>query len=163
MNSTQSSPPKLSRKKQLGMQAASRRHIIRGLLSRGEIEEAGMKCSEWGIDISECRLPADNEAVPELLQEASPELVQAMESKAPPPPPLPSPEIELPIASRWPVETDLVMSGQPVNRRMMLATLPDGRKAMMWKRGSNFPVFSKVRARLCDQVGPDAYYEPVVS
>lgn len=153
------------RKRQLGMQLASRKEMIRKLLARGEIEEAGMKCSEWDIALEDCRMDPGMETVPELATEPDEEMKLAMESKAPPPPVLPNaPTVQpAPISERWPAETDVVVYGQPINRRMALVKLADGRQAMMWKRGANFPERSKVRVKLCDQVGPDAYYEPAVS
>ena len=142
----------------------SRKHIIRQLWARGDIEGAGAKALEWNIDIEDCKLPADFPVPPEISKPVSKEAEAAMKPK-PPAPPLPSsPDVPPPaIAERWPEEADLVVHGQPINSRMVSVKLTDGRRAILWKRGGNFPQWAKVRGRLCDQVGPDAYYEPVMS
>ena len=143
--------------------AKVRRSRIRDLLAKGEIEEAGMLCAEWGIDIEDCKLVAAAETLPELVKEKGPEIPPPDMTAAAPPLPSSPDTPPAPIQSRWPAEADVVVTAQPINPRMSLIRLEDGRRAMMWKRGSTFPVHAKVRVRLCDQVGPDAYYEPAVA
>ena len=142
----------------------TRRHIIRQLWARGEIEEAGAKAQEWGIDIEDCKLPADSAVPAELTTPPDESLQEIMRPKDPAPVLPTSPDVPPPaISERWPEMTDLVVQGQPINTRMVSVKLPDGRRAILWKRGGNFTQWAKVRGRLCDQVGPEAYYEPVVS
>lgn len=142
----------------------NRRSILRSLLVRGDVEEAGRKAVEWNIDILDIRLPADAEAPPEVIAPPDEAMKQVIEPK-PHAPPLPSsPDTPpAPIESRWPVETDLVVVGQPINPRMLVVRLPDQRRATLWKRGTTFPVHAMVRAKLVDQVGADAYYEPIIN
>jgi hypothetical protein len=142
----------------------NRRNILRSLLVRGEVEEAGKRAHEWGIDILDIRLPADADAPPEVVAEPDEVMKQIIEPK-PPAPEIPtSPAApSAPIESKWPAETDVVIVGQPPNPRMLVVRLPDQRRAVMWKRGTTHPVHAMVRVKLADQVGSDAYYEPVVN
>lgn len=141
---------------------ANRKRILRQMLIQGNVEEAGQKSAEWGIDILDIRLPADAEAPPEVVQPPDESMKQVLEPK-PHAPELPTSPLAIPppIQTRWPEESDLVIQGQPINKRLALARLPDQRRVLMWKRNGQYPASCKVRARLCDQVGPDAYYEPV--
>ena len=141
----------------------NRRNILRSLLVRGEVEEAGRKATEWGIDILDIRLPADADAPPEVVAEPDEVMKQIIEPK-PHAPEIPtSPATPLaPIEEKWPAETDVVIVGQPPNPRMLVVRLPDQRRAVMWKRGTTHPVHAMVRVKLADQVGSDAYYEPVI-
>ena len=142
----------------------NRRAILRSLLVRGEVEEAGKRAHEWGIDILDIRLPADADAPPEVVAEPDEVMKQIIEPK-PPAPEIPtSPATPpAPIEEKWPAETDVVIVGQPPNPRMLVVRLPDQRRAVMWKRGTTHPVHAMVRVKLADQVGSDAYYEPVVN
>lgn len=142
-----------------------RRHVIRQLLHRGEVEEAGIRAAKWGIDIEDVKLTSNAFVPAEFAKPLDKELEEAISIKAPPPPELPtSPTApSIPAINRWPAEVDLVVEGQPINKRMVLARLPDRRQVMMWKRNGQYPINCKVKARLCDQVGTDAYYEPAAS
>lgn len=142
----------------------NRRSILRSLLVRGDVEEAGRRANEWGIDILDIRLPADADAPPEVVAEPDESMKQVIEPKPhapvlPTSPAAPPP----PIESKWPAETDVVIVGQPPNPRMLVVRLPDQRRAVMWKRGTTHPVHAMVRVKLADQVGSDAYYEPVIN
>ena len=141
----------------------NRRSILRSLLVRGNVEEAGRRAQEWGIDILDIRLPADADAPPEVIEEPDEVMKQVIEPKPHAPEILTSPATPPPpIEHKWPAETDVVVLGQPPNPRMQVVRLPDQRRALMWKRGTTHPVHAMVRVRLIDQVGPDAYYEPII-
>lgn len=142
----------------------NRRNILRSLLVRGEVEEAGKKAHEWGIDILDIRLPADADAPPEVVAEPDEAMKQVIEPK-PHAPVIPtSPATPpAPIEHKWPTETDVIIVGQPPNPRMLVVRLTDQRRAVMWKRGTTHPVHAMVRVKLIDQVGSDAYYEPVMN
>ena len=140
-------------------QITTNRHsLLRSLLARGDVEEAGKRAADWGIDILDVRLPANFDGPPEVLRGP----VSAPEETPPSPIPSSPSTPSAPIQSRWPVETDLVVEGQPINPRMLVVRLPDQRRATMWKRGTTYPVRAMVKGRLVDQVGSDAYYEPIV-
>lgn len=120
-----------------------------------------MKAAEWGIDIEDVKLNATAFAPAEMTTPLE-ESLQAALGPKPEAPELPtSPDAPpVPSITRWPAEVDLVVEGQPINKRMVLARLPDQRRVTMWKRNGQYPLNCKVRARLCDQVGTEAYYEP---
>lgn len=151
----------MSKKTQNQMEK-TRRHILRKMITNGEIEDAGQRAAEWGIDLSEVRINAFHNAPAEVTDPVTQKLLQEELLPAVPPPPaeLPSPEVMTEMTQKWPAEADLVVIGHPINARMVLVRLPDQRRARLWKRGGRFPIHCVVRGRLCDQVGEDAYYEP---
>lgn len=140
----------------------SRKHLLRKMLVNGEIEEAGMRAAEWGIELSDVRINAFHNAPAEVIDPDSLKVMQEELMPATPPTPaaLPSPEVVTEMTVKWPALVDLVITAHPTNARLVTAKLPDQRKTLMWRRGGRFPVGCMVRARLCDQVGPEAYYEP---
>lgn len=143
----------------------SRKHILRKMLINGEVEEAGMRAAEWGIELADVRINAFHDAPAEVIDPDSLKLLQEelIPNTPPPPAPLPSPEVVTEMTVKWPAETDLVITAHPINARLVAVRLPDYRKALMWRRGGRFPIGCMVKGRLCDQVGPEAYYEPAYS
>lgn len=61
----------------------------------------------------------------------------------------------------WPVKAEAEVSRFPVNPRMVVAMLPDGREATLWNhKGGRWTLGSKVRVKLVEVVGGEAaYYE----
>lgn len=138
-----------------------REQIIVDLLAKGELEEAGTKAEEWGMEISGLTTdrPAEDPVLPDTLPDTPPDT-----SPDTPPTPLSPDTHEPPLPpSGWPEISDLVITSHPINKRMMVATLPDRRRVTLWKQGVTFPVGAMVRAKLYEVVGDEAYYEPEIT
>ena len=55
----------------------------------------------------------------------------------------------------------MVVASHPLNKRLYVIKLDDGRRASLWRMGASFPVGAGVRVKLVEQVGDQAYYEPI--
>ena len=58
---------------------------------------------------------------------------------------------------------DVVIASHPLNKRLYVIRLNDGRRANLWRMGGAFPVGAGLRVKLVELVGDQAYYEPIHS
>lgn len=121
-----------------------RRSLIREMLVKGDVEKAGQKAEEWGINIEDCKLIAQMEAPPEVVL----------------PPGVPAAKPPVPKREEWPKHTDLFVYAYPINKRMVIVRLPDKREAYLWRSSNQqYPIGARIRGILLETVGPQAYYE----
>jgi hypothetical protein len=136
----------------------SRQLELKTLVQEGRMEEAMDSAQKWGLDV---------DAVLDAVgQEPGP--------TAPPhftPPLAPDPEPETPKSSEvitspnelWPSVADVAIASHPLNKRLYVIRLDDGRRANLWRMGATYPVGAGVRVKLVEMVGDQAYYEPATS
>lgn len=132
----------------------NRRTKIRELLLAGDIEEAGRKSAKWNLPIEDCKVEAHWDA-PEETAMAEPIQFATKKAAEQTLPPEPEPDM-----SAWPKRTTAYVYAYPVNNRMILIKLEDGRKAHFWRSSNQqYPIGAKLEVELMDRVGPEAYYE----
>lgn len=135
----------------------SRQYELNTLVQAGRMDEAMESAQKWGLDVdavldavgqepgTASTPPAPSTAVAEIAPPSDPDLVPAEK------PPL------------WPETADVVIASHPLNKRLYVIRLNDGRRANLWRMGGAFPVGAGVRVKLVEMVGDQAYYEPIHS
>ncbi len=132
----------------------SRQHELNTLVQAGRMDEAMESAQNWGLDV---------DAVLEAV---------GQEPSIPPAPPAVASEIVAPDASvpapapkppLWPETADAVVAAHPLNKRLYVIKLNDGRRANLWRMGGAFPVGAGLRVKLVEMIGDQAYYEPIHS
>lgn len=136
----------------------SRQYELNTLVQAGRMDEAMESAQKWGLDV---------DAVLEAV---------GQEPGTPPTPPTPSIAVAeittstpptdpalLPEPPLWPETADVVIASHPLNKRLYVIRLNDGRRANLWRMGGAFPVGAGLRVKLVEMVGDQAYYEPIHS
>lgn len=133
----------------------SRQHELNTLVQAGRMDEAMESAQKWGLDVD-----AVLEAVGQEPGTAStpPTPSTAVAEIAPPTDPVSTDKPSL-----WPEVADVVVANHPLNKRLYVIRLNDGRRANLWRMGGAFPVGAGVRVKLVELVGDQAYYEPIHS
>lgn len=134
----------------------TRQQELKTLVQDGRMDEAMESAQRWGLDVDAVLDAVGQE--PGSPTPPTPSAVQIEEPAIPTPPIPPEPPKEL-----WPSITDAVVSAHPLNKRLYVIKLNDGRRASLWRMGGVFPVGAGVRVKLVEQVGDQAYYEPIHS
>lgn len=130
----------------------SRQYELNTLVQAGRMDEAMESAQKWGLDV---------DAVLDAVGQepgTPPTPSTAVAEIAPPADPAPLPEPPL-----WPETADVVIASHPLNKRLYVIRLNDGRRANLWRMGGAFPVGAGLRVKLVEMVGDQAYYEPIHS
>ncbi len=133
----------------------SRQHELNTLVQAGRMDEAMESAQKWGLDV-DAVLDAVGQEPGTLPTPPTFFLETANSVEAPTPPPAPEPPL-------WPETADVVIASHPLNKRLYVIRLNDGRRASLWRMGGVFPVGAGLRAKLVEQIGDQAYYEPIHS
>lgn len=133
----------------------SRQHELNTLVQAGRMDEAMESAQKWGLDVDAVldavgQEPGHPPTPPTFVLET------ANSVEVPPPAPAPSPSL-------WPETADVVIASHPLNKRLYVIRLNDGRRANLWRMGGAFPVGAGLRVKLVELVGDQAYYEPIHS
>ena len=146
----------------------TRQAELKTLVEGGRMDEAMESAQKWGMDV-DAVLDAvgSGESDPPLapLPVSNPEPVAVTEVK-PDSEPISTPPTHLPPISPapiWPEVADVVVASHPLNKRLYVIKLDDERRASLWRMGASFPVGAGIRVKLVEQVGDQAYYEPIHS
>lgn len=130
----------------------SRQHELNTLVQSGRMDEAMESAQKWGLDV---------DAVLEAVGQApdtphTPPTFVLETANSVPPPPEPAPPL-------WPEVADIVVTAHPLNKRLYIGKLNDGRRVNVWRMGSRFPVSAGFRGKLVEMVGDQPYYAPIAS
>ena len=142
----------LSKKQAIGIKFHVRRHVV-----NGNLHKAQELLDRHGLTMDECKLDPEYNAPPEVTISLTPQPVLEVTSPTPQPTPTPAPT----LVQGWPDRVLAEVVHRPLNRRLLLIQLPDGREAAMWKY-RNRSVGFKVTARLHEFAGGEPYYEEVL-
>lgn len=133
----------------------SRQHELNTLVQAGRMDEAMESAQKWGLDV-DAVLDAVGQEPGTPPTPPTSVLETANSVEVPPPAPAPSPSL-------WPETADVVIASHPLNKRLYVIRLNDGRRANLWRMGGVFPVGAGLRVKLVELVGDQAYYEPIHS
>ena len=133
----------------------SRQHELNTLVQAGRMDEAMDSAQKWGLDV-DAVLDAVGQEPGHPPTPPTPST--AVAEIAPPTDPVSTPEPPL-----WPETADVVIASHPLNKRLYVIRLNDGRRANLWRMGGVFPVGAGLRVKLVEMVGDQAYYEPIHS
>ena len=131
----------------------SRQQELKTLVQDGRMEEAMDSAQKWGLDVDAVLEAVGQEPGPA----ATPHLTPPSEVFETPEPPKSSP------SELWPSVADVSIASHPLNKRLYVIRLDDGRRANLWRMGATYPVGVGVRVKLVEMVGDQAYYEPATS
>ena len=133
----------------------SRQYELNTLVQAGRMDEAMESAQKWGLDVDAVLDAVGQEPG---TSPTPPTPSTAVAEIAPPADPVSTPEPPL-----WPETADVVIASHPLNKRLYVIRLNDGRRANLWRMGGAFPVGAGVRVKLVELVGDQAYYEPIHS
>lgn len=133
----------------------SRQHELNTLVQAGRMDEAMESAQKWGLDVDAVLDAVGQEPG---TSPTPPTPSTAVAEIAPPADPVSTPEPPL-----WPETADVVIASHPLNKRLYVIRLNDGRRANLWRMGGAFPVGAGLRVKLVEMVGDQAYYEPIHS
>lgn len=150
----------------------SRQLELKTLVQEGRMEEAMDSAQKWGLDVDAVLDAVNQEPGPGAKLPFTP--LSAANSESPTHfhlPLAPDPKLETPKSSEaltspnelWPSVTDVAIASHPLNKRLYVIRLDDGRRANLWRMGATYPVGAGVRVKLVEMVGDQAYYEPATS
>jgi len=131
----------------------SRQQELKTLVQDGRMEEAMDSAQKWGLDVDAVLEAVGQEPGPT----APPHFHPPSEVFETPEPPKSSP------SELWPSVADVSIASHPLNKRLYVVRLDDGRRASLWRMGATYPVGAGVRVKLVEMVGDQAYYEPATS
>jgi len=135
----------------------SRQQELKTLVQDGRMEEAMDSAQKWGLDVDAVLEAVGQEPGPV----SSPHFHPPSEVfETPEPPKCVEPE---PAKVFWPLVADVSIASHPLNKRLYVIRLDDGRRANLWRMGATYPVGVGVRVNLVEIVGDQAYYEPATS
>jgi hypothetical protein len=135
----------------------SRQQELKTLVQDGRMEEAMDSAQKWGLDVDAVLDAVGQEPGPTAPPHFTPPLAPDPEPETPK---CVEPE---PAKGLWPSVADVSIASHPLNKRLYVIRLDDGRRASLWRMGATYPVGAGVRVKLVEMVGDQAYYEPATS
>jgi|APGre2960657373_1045057.scaffolds.fasta_scaffold00826_11 hypothetical protein len=135
----------------------SRQQELKTLVQDGRMEEAMDSAQKWGLDVDAVLEAVGQEPGPVSSPHFHPPS-EVFETPEPPKCAEPEPAKEL-----WPLVADVSIASHPLNKRLYVVRLDDGRRANLWRMGATFPVGAGVRVKLVEMVGDQPYYELTTS
>jgi hypothetical protein len=136
----------------------SRQLELKTLVQDGRMEEAMDSAQKWGLDVDAVLDAVNQEPGPAAPPHFTPPLAANPEPETPK-----SSEAITSPNELWPSVTDVAIASHPLNKRLYVIRLDDGRRANLWRMGATYPVGAGVRVKLVEMVGDQAYYEPATS
>jgi hypothetical protein len=136
----------------------SRQQELKTLVQDGRMEEAMDSAQKWGLDVDAVLDAVGQEPGPTAPPHFTPPLAPDPEPGTPK-----SSEVLTSPNELWPSVADVAIASHPLNKRLYVVRLDDGRRASLWRMGATYPVGAGVRVKLVEMVGDQAYYEPAIS
>lgn len=143
----------------------TRQQELKTLVQDGRMDEAMESAQQWGLDVDSVLEAvgsgeSDTPLAPYPMRNLEPAAIPEVK---PDPEPISTPPTPPPPSPFWPEIADVVVAAHPLNKRLYVVKLNDGRRASLWRMGGVFPVGAGLRAKLVEQIGDQAYYEPIHS